>query len=69
MKKTTNSQIAKVLGIPKSTWGMYTTGRRRMTYETAKRIELVTKMDHEFLISADRDHVVMAIKAFCWGKE
>jgi len=68
METLTNSKISSILGIPKSTWGMYVTGKRRMTHSLAKQIEVITGINHEFTLAANIEEVKIAIKAYCWGK-
>ena len=69
MKKITDSQIAKYIGISPAMWSMFKSGKRDLSYKQAKKLEVKFGLDPRFTLEADRDHVVIAIKAFCWGKE
>jgi len=68
MKKITHTQIVKFLGIPASTWGMYVTGKRQMSYKLAEIIEVKTGIDTKFTMKAPKDHIILAITAYCVGR-
>jgi len=68
MKKLKDTEIAKYIGLSPAMWSMFKSGKRDLSYKVAQEIEVKIGLDSKFTMEADRDWVVLAIRAYCWGK-
>jgi hypothetical protein len=68
MKKITDTKIAEFIGVSPAMWSMFKSGDRDLSYKKAQELEVKIGLDSKFTMEEKRDWVVLAIKAFCYGR-